>query len=92
MESLQKQMPIANRKRRTQTRQTDRQPTKIRRSGRAKRTRGYTAEQEEDENTNSNKLGVFEVPGMGCGLFAKEPFSIKDRIICVYHGKKILRK
>ena len=45
-----------------------------------------------DENTNISNLGVFEVPGMGYGLFAKESFSIKDRVICVYHGKKISRK
>ena len=45
-----------------------------------------------DENTISNKLGVFEVPGMWYGLFAKESFSIRDIVICVYHGKKILRK
>ena len=40
---------------------------------------------------NSNKLGVFEVPGMGFGLFAKESFSIKDSVICVYQGKTITR-
>ena len=45
-----------------------------------------------DENINNNKLGVFQVPGMGYGLFEKEPFSIKTRDICVYNGKKISRK
>ena len=29
---------------------------------------------------------------MGYGLFAKEAFSIKDRVICVYHGKRISPK
>ena len=29
---------------------------------------------------------------MGRGLFAEQEFRIKDRYICVYHGKKILRK
>ena len=29
---------------------------------------------------------------MGYGLFAKQSFSIKDRVICVYHGKKISQK
>ena len=32
------------------------------------------------------------MPGMGHGLFVKEAFSIKDRVICVYHGKRISRK
>ena len=72
--------------------QTDSQPTVSRRSGRAKRTRGYNADQKVEENTNSNKLGVFEVPGRGYGLFSKESFSIKDRVICVYHRNKITRK
>ena len=29
---------------------------------------------------------------MGYGLFAKQEFSIKNRVICVYHGKKISHK
>ena len=29
---------------------------------------------------------------MGHWLFAKLIFSIKNRVICVYHGKKISRK
>ena len=45
-----------------------------------------------DKNTNSNRLGAFEVSGMGNGLFAKEAFSIKDIVICVYHGMKITRQ
>ena len=66
--------------------------TDPRRSGREKRTRGYQPEQNTDEHTNNEKLGVYAVEGMGYGLFAKQEFSIKDRIICVYHGKKISRK
>ena len=59
----------------------------LRRSGRAKRIRGYQPEQHTDEYTNNDKLGVYAVEGMGYGLFAKQDFSIKDRLICVYHGK-----
>ena len=41
-----------------------------------------------NEYTNSDKLGVYAVKGMRYGLFAKQDFSIMDRFICVYHGKK----
>ena len=68
------------------------QTTDPRRSGREKRTRGYQPEQNTNEYTNNDKLGVYAVKGMGYGLFAKQEFSIKDRIMCVYHGKKISRK
>ena len=53
---------------------------------------GYLHEQEADENTNSDKLGVYEVKEIGYGFLTRQDFSIKDRLICVYHGKKIPRK
>ena len=39
-----------------------------RRSHREKWTRGYQHEYEADENTNSDKLGVYAAEGMGYGL------------------------
>ena len=62
---------------------TEKQQPHPRRSAREKRTRGYQPEQDTDEYTNNDKLGVCEVEGMGYGLFAKQDFSIKDRLICV---------
>ena len=57
-----------------------------------KRTRGYQHEDEADENTKSDELGVYAVEETGYVLFAKQNFSIKDRLICVYHGRQISRK
>ena len=65
--------------------------TNQRRSRRENRTRGNLPEQNTGKYTNNEKLGVNAVEGMGYRLFGKHEFSIKDRIICVYHRKKISR-
>ena len=64
----------------------------VRRSCGEKRTREYQPEHEADENINAHKLGVYTVKGMGYGFFAKQEFSIKDRLLCVYHGRANSRK
>ena len=70
----------------------DSQLPRPRHSGRTKRTRGYSPDQEVGDDSNNDKLGVYEVPGMGYGLFATQSFSIKDRVICVYNEKNISQK
>ena len=65
---------------------------RLRRSGRTKQIQGYYPDHEVDEDTNNDKLGVYHVPGIGDGKFAKKSFGIKNRVICVYHGNKISQK
>ena len=57
--------------------------TEPKRSGREKGTRGYNPEQDVDENTNSDKLGVFDVPGKGYGLFVKEVADYYQLPLCM---------
>ena len=63
-----------------------------RQSGRDKWKRKNLHKHKADAHTSTDKLGVYPVEGIGNGLFAKQEVSIRDRLICVYNGRKISRK
>ena len=60
-----------------------------RRSTRSTRHTGSMAELETPLDINHHRLTVRKAKGMGWGLFATTSFSITERVICTYAGKRI---